>query len=117
MKPEQANPENAKGSQPLKSKLVDGRRLIEFASFVKVLGVESPTGCDTIPVSVTCEACSGTGIKAGKVGAEPKTCLRCSGAGHVHPLTITVSQAVKLSGLSPRTIVRKIAAGNTDTAA
>src|SRR5258705_6334813 len=90
MKPEQANPENAKGSQPLKSKLVDGRRLIEFASFVKVLGVESPAGGDTIPVSVTCEACSGTGVKAGtETGTEPKTCSRCGGAGHVHPLTIT----------------------------
>src|ERR1700751_373423 len=33
-----------------------------------------------IPVSVTCEACSGTGAKA---GTKPKTCATCGGAGRV----------------------------------
>src|SRR5215475_9058297 len=33
-----------------------------------------------IPVSVTCEACSGTGAKA---GTKPKTCSMCGGAGRV----------------------------------
>lgn len=33
-----------------------------------------------IPVSVTCEACSGIGAKA---GTKPKTCLMCGGAGRV----------------------------------
>src|SRR6201989_252948 len=33
-----------------------------------------------IPVSVTCEACSGTGAKA---GTKPKTCSNCGGAGRV----------------------------------
>src|SRR6201989_496517 len=33
-----------------------------------------------IPVSVTCEACSGTGAKA---GTKPKTCASCAGAGRV----------------------------------
>ena len=33
-----------------------------------------------IPVSVTCEACSGTGAKA---GTKPKTCSTCGGAGRV----------------------------------
>jgi hypothetical protein len=78
MKPEQANPET-KGCEALRSKLVDGRRLIEFASFVKVLGVEPPPGDDV-------------------------------------PITITVQRAVKLSGLSKRTIVRKIAAGSAAAA-
>ena len=31
-----------------------------------------------IPVSVTCESCSGTGAKA---GTKPKTCSMCGGAG------------------------------------
>jgi molecular chaperone DnaJ len=33
-----------------------------------------------IPVSVTCDACSGTGAKA---GTKPKTCSMCGGAGRV----------------------------------
>jgi molecular chaperone DnaJ len=33
-----------------------------------------------IPVSVTCESCSGTGAKA---GTRPKTCATCGGAGRV----------------------------------
>src|SRR5579885_1420152 len=33
-----------------------------------------------IPVSVTCEACSGTGAKA---GTKPKTCSTCGGAGRI----------------------------------
>ena len=33
-----------------------------------------------IPVSVTCESCSGTGAKA---GTKPKTCATCGGAGRV----------------------------------
>ena len=33
-----------------------------------------------IPTSVTCEACSGTGAKA---GTKPKTCPTCGGAGRV----------------------------------
>lgn len=33
-----------------------------------------------IPVAVTCEACSGTGAKA---GTKPKTCSMCGGAGRV----------------------------------
>src|ERR1700743_2624219 len=33
-----------------------------------------------IPVSVTCESCSGTGAKA---GTKPKTCSMCAGAGRV----------------------------------
>lgn len=33
-----------------------------------------------IPVSVTCESCSGTGAKA---GTKPKTCAMCGGAGRV----------------------------------
>ena len=33
-----------------------------------------------IPVSVTCEPCSGTGAKA---GTKPKTCSHCGGAGRV----------------------------------
>src|SRR5712675_3461277 len=33
-----------------------------------------------IPVSVTCESCSGTGAKA---GTKPKTCSLCGGAGRV----------------------------------
>ena len=33
-----------------------------------------------IPVSVTCESCSGTGAKA---GTKPKTCSMCGGAGRV----------------------------------
>src|ERR1700743_3255838 len=33
-----------------------------------------------IPVSVTCEACSGTGAKA---GTQPKTCSMCGGVGRV----------------------------------
>ena len=33
-----------------------------------------------IPVSVTCESCSGTGAKA---GTKPKTCSTCGGAGRV----------------------------------
>ncbi len=33
-----------------------------------------------IPVSVTCEACSGIGAKA---GTKPKTCSTCGGAGRV----------------------------------
>src|ERR1700730_8294727 len=33
-----------------------------------------------IPVSVTCESCSGTGAKA---GTKPKTCSLCAGAGRV----------------------------------
>ncbi|MBI3701378.1 MAG: molecular chaperone DnaJ [Afipia sp.] len=33
-----------------------------------------------IPVAVTCEACSGTGAKA---GTKPKTCSTCGGAGRV----------------------------------
>src|SRR6267142_4386959 len=33
-----------------------------------------------IPVSVTCESCSGTGAKA---GTKPKTCSVCGGAGRV----------------------------------
>jgi molecular chaperone DnaJ len=33
-----------------------------------------------IPVAVTCEACSGTGAKA---GTKPKTCATCGGAGRV----------------------------------
>src|ERR1700742_3827282 len=33
-----------------------------------------------IPVSVTCEACSGTGAKA---GTKPKTCSMCGGVGRV----------------------------------
>ena len=33
-----------------------------------------------IPVSVTCESCSGTGAKA---GTKPKTCPTCGGAGRV----------------------------------
>src|SRR5260370_10067351 len=33
-----------------------------------------------IPVSVTCESCSGTGAKA---GTQPKTCSTCGGAGRV----------------------------------
>src|SRR6201994_2527606 len=33
-----------------------------------------------IPVSVTCESCSGTGAKA---GTKPKTCASCGGAGRV----------------------------------
>src|SRR6202161_1565893 len=33
-----------------------------------------------IPVSVTCESCSGTGAKA---GTKPKTCLMCGGQGRV----------------------------------
>src|SRR3979490_1731142 len=33
-----------------------------------------------IPVSVTCESCSGTGAKA---GTKPKTCSHCGGAGRV----------------------------------
>src|SRR6201981_2550394 len=33
-----------------------------------------------IPVSVTCESCSGTGAKA---GSKPKTCSMCGGAGRV----------------------------------
>lgn len=76
MKPDQANPEVAK----LKSKLVDGRRLIEFASFAKVLGVEPPPAGDA-------------------------------------PMTITVRKAAQLSGLSTRTIIRKIAAGLAERAA
>src|ERR1700755_1010405 len=35
-----------------------------------------------IPVSVTCESCSGTGAKA---GTKPKTCSMCGGAGRVRP--------------------------------
>ena len=34
----------------------------------------------TIPVSVTCESCSGTGAKA---GTKPKTCSTCAGSGRV----------------------------------
>ncbi len=34
----------------------------------------------SIPVSVTCEACSGTGAKA---GTKPKACATCGGAGRV----------------------------------
>src|SRR5207344_3224306 len=33
-----------------------------------------------IPVSVTCESCSGTGAEA---GTKPKTCSMCGGAGRV----------------------------------
>src|ERR1700687_5459915 len=33
-----------------------------------------------IPVSVTCESCSGTGAKA---GTKPRTCSMCGGAGRV----------------------------------
>src|ERR1700749_4601450 len=33
-----------------------------------------------IPVSVTCESCSGTGAKA---GTKPKTCSSCGGAGRI----------------------------------
>src|SRR6201989_1959904 len=33
-----------------------------------------------IPVSVTCESCSGTGAKA---GTKPKTCSNCGGAGRI----------------------------------
>ncbi|MFN5279406.1 molecular chaperone DnaJ [Bradyrhizobium sp.] len=33
-----------------------------------------------IPVSVTCESCSGTGAKA---GTKPKTCSHCGGAGRI----------------------------------
>src|SRR4051812_31418424 len=33
-----------------------------------------------IPTSVTCEACSGSGAKA---GSKPKTCATCGGAGKV----------------------------------
>ncbi len=33
-----------------------------------------------IPVSVTCESCSGTGAKA---GSKPKTCATCNGAGRL----------------------------------
>jgi molecular chaperone DnaJ len=33
-----------------------------------------------IPVSVTCESCSGTGAKA---GTKPKTCSTCGGAGRI----------------------------------
>ena len=82
MKPNQATPEPSDRSKALKSKLVDGRRLIEFASFVSVLGVEPPPGSDV-------------------------------------PITITVQKAAKLSGLSTRTITRKIAKGadNSESAA
>src|SRR5260370_2754896 len=44
--------------------------------------LEEAFGCKTapieIPVSVTCEACSGIGAKA---GTKPKTCSMCGGAG------------------------------------
>src|ERR1700751_3534050 len=35
-----------------------------------------------IPVSVTCESCSGTGAKA---GTKPKTCSMCGGQGRIRP--------------------------------
>src|SRR5471030_2618639 len=41
---------------------------------------QSKTAQIEIPVSVTCESCSGTGAKA---GTKPKTCSTCGGAGRV----------------------------------
>ena len=41
---------------------------------------EGKTAQIEIPVSVTCEACSGTGAKA---GSKPKTCSMCAGMGRV----------------------------------
>src|ERR1700722_17760473 len=46
---------------------------LEEAFFGKTAQIE-------IPVSVTCESCSGTGAKA---GTKPKTCAMCGGAGRV----------------------------------
>src|SRR3982075_4196238 len=46
---------------------------LEEAYFGKTAQIE-------IPVSVTCESCSGTGAKA---GTRPKTCSTCGGAGRV----------------------------------
>src|ERR1700674_1555291 len=46
---------------------------LEEAFFGKTAQIE-------IPVSVTCESCSGTGAKA---GTKPKTCAMCGGAGPV----------------------------------
>ena len=41
---------------------------------------EGKTAQIRIPTSVTCEACSGTGAKA---GTKPKTCATCGGAGKI----------------------------------
>src|SRR5258708_9655246 len=46
---------------------------LEEAYFGKTAQIE-------IPVSVTCESCSGTGAKS---GTKPKTCSTCGGAGRV----------------------------------
>ena len=43
-------------------------------------GLRGKTAQIRIPTSVTCEACSGTGAKA---GTKPKTCATCGGAGKI----------------------------------
>src|SRR5216683_1983616 len=45
-----------------------------------------------IPVSVTCESCSGTGAKA---GTKPKTCSTCGGAGRERTLSVNIPQGVE----------------------
>src|SRR5216684_248598 len=48
-----------------------------------------------IPVSVTCESCSGTGAKA---GTKPKTCSMCGGSGRVtreRNLSVNIPQGVE----------------------
>ena len=50
-----------------------------------------------IPVSVTCESCSGTGAKA---GTKPKTCSHCGGAGTHPPGAGLLHAGAHLSGLS-----------------
>ena len=49
-----------------------------------------------IPTSVTCEACSGTGAKA---GTKPKTCATCGGAGQDPPCAGLLHARAHLSGL------------------
>src|SRR6202000_1635640 len=50
-----------------------------------------------IPVSVTCESCSGTGAKA---GTKPKTCSMCGGQGRGTAGAGILSAGASLSGLS-----------------
>ena len=55
-----------------------------------------------IPTSVTCEACSGTGAKA---GSKPKTCATCGGHGKVRQTPGLLHPRAHLPGL-PRAAAR-----------
>ena len=57
---------------------------------------QSKTAQIEIPVSVTCESCSGIGAKA---GTKPKTCGMCGGAGRVRQAQGIFHAGTDLSGL------------------